>query len=180
MTAIAGLVDNGKIYMGGDSAGSAGYFLQTRRDPKVFVTGDYIIGFTSSFRMGDLLRYSFKPPKAPAGPALDHFMRTKFIDALRKCLKDGGYASKTNETESAGTFLVGIAGRLFKVENDYQVAESADDYDACGSGQTAVLAAFYALNESLTLRPQARVRIALEAAAKFNSGVRGPFTVEYQ
>src|SRR3546814_10742010 len=63
MTCIVGLVDDGKVYLGGDSAGVAGWSLTVRKDPKVFRVGDCIIGFTSSFRMGPLLAHSFQPPK---------------------------------------------------------------------------------------------------------------------
>ena len=59
MTCIVGLVDNGKIYMGGDSAGVSNLDIRIRADQKVFKTGEFIMGFTSSFRMGDLLKYDF-------------------------------------------------------------------------------------------------------------------------
>ena len=52
MTAIAGLVHDGKVYIGGDSAGVAGMDLHLRSDPKVFTVGEFVIGYTTSFRMG--------------------------------------------------------------------------------------------------------------------------------
>jgi ATP-dependent protease HslVU (ClpYQ) peptidase subunit len=63
MTCIVGVNHNGNIYIGGDSAGVAGLQLQIRSDEKVFLTGDFIMGFTTSFRMGQLLRYAFSPPE---------------------------------------------------------------------------------------------------------------------
>ncbi len=39
MTCIVGLVDNGKVYIGGDSAGCAGYDVRIREDQKVFRNG---------------------------------------------------------------------------------------------------------------------------------------------
>lgn len=62
MTCIVGLVDKGSIYMGGDSAGVAGLSVTTRADEKVFLNGPFIMGFTTSFRMGQILRYKFVPP----------------------------------------------------------------------------------------------------------------------
>jgi hypothetical protein len=111
VTAIVGLVHAGGVYVGGDSGSSDGWRESVRTDPKVFRNGHYLMGFTTSFRMGQLLHHAFTPP-APAG-RLDRFMATTFIDAVRDCLKTGGFAQKTNEREAGGDFLVGVAGHLF-------------------------------------------------------------------
>ena len=81
-----------------------------------------MFGFTTSFRMGQLIRYALEPPE-PEGE-LDRFMSTAFVDAVRACLKDGGWARRDNEREEGGTFLVGVQGRLFAVHDDYQVDEA--------------------------------------------------------
>ena len=47
-----------------------------------------------------------------------------FVNDVRECLKIGGFASSEQEREIAGTFLVGISGRLFTVFDNYQIAES--------------------------------------------------------
>ena len=47
---------------GADSAGVA-RILQFEKMKKVFKNGDFVIGCTSSFRMIQLLRFSFKPRK---------------------------------------------------------------------------------------------------------------------
>lgn len=175
MTAIVGLVDNGTVYMGGDSAGVAHYSMTVRKDEKVFINGSYLFGFTTSFRMGQLLQYSFEPP-APTDD-LDKFMRTTFVDAIRDCLKTGGYASKNNEAESGGEFLVGVSGRLFSVSSDYQVGEASIGFDAVGIGESPALGALFALRQS-EMSPKQRVRVALEAAERFNAGVRAPFRLK--
>ena len=172
MTAIVGVVHDGRVYIGGDSAGSSEYRITQRADPKVFRNGLYVMGFTTSYRMGQLLRHAFEAP-APTGD-LDKFMSTTWIDAVRECLKTGGWASRENEQESGGTFLVGIRGRLFSIGGDYQVGEAADGYDAVGSGNEIALGAMYA---TVGQPPKQRIRVALEAAERFNPGVRGPFTI---
>jgi hypothetical protein len=55
MTCIVGIVENGKVYMGGDAAGVNGYSVRVRKDPKLFKVGEFLFGYTSSFRMGQLL-----------------------------------------------------------------------------------------------------------------------------
>jgi hypothetical protein len=52
VTAIVGLVHEGTVYIGGDSAGVSGYSMTVRADAKVFTVGPYLLGFTTSFRMG--------------------------------------------------------------------------------------------------------------------------------
>jgi hypothetical protein len=173
LTVIAGVVHNGRVHIAGDSAGVAGYSLTVRADAKVWASGLYAFGFTSSFRMGQLLRYSFQPP-APAEGDLHRFMVTTFTDALRTCLKDGGWARKDAEQEQGGDFLVGIGGRLFRVSNDYQVGESRDGYDAVGCGDELALGALHSAS-SLGLKPRRRLAHALAAADHHSAGVVGPF-----
>lgn len=172
MTAIVGLVQAGSVYIGGDSAGVAGLHLTVRADAKVFRKEHYLFGFTTSFRMGQLIRYSLNLPK-PTGN-LDAFMSTTFVDALRDCLKTGGWASKENEREEGGTFLVGVKGSLYTIYDDYQVAKAADEFAAVGCGHQIALGALFATAEA-KLPPRRRVRSALAAAERFSAGVRGPF-----
>jgi len=172
LTAIVGVINKGIVHLGADSAGSTCYDLRIHTDPKVFTNGPFVFGFTSSFRMGQLLHYAFDPP-APT-KNLAKFMSTKFVDGVRETLKAGGFAAKSNEVEAGGTFLVGVRGRLFAIYSDYQVAEEALDYMAVGSGEDIALGALYATAD-LGLSPRARMRIALKAAARFKTGVHEPF-----
>lgn len=137
----------------------------------MFTNGPYVMGFTSSFRMGQLLRYAFAPP-APEPADLHGFMCTAFVDALRACLKDGGYATKDKEQEEGGTFLAGVAGHLFRIEDDYQVGEARDGFAAAGCGDQAALGALYATS---AMASRDRLETAMRAAERLSAGVRGPF-----
>lgn len=172
MTCIVGIKQDGKIYMGADSAGSGGTMLRVRSDRKVFIKEDFIMGFTSSFRMGELLQFSLDIPAHHNGVDVYAFMVTSFVNAVRECLKAGGYARKEKEGEEAGTFLVGYRGRIFKIYDDYQVSEHLFPYDACGCGENYALGVLYA---NVHLKPEDRIMQALAAAQQFSSGVREPF-----
>ena len=175
MTCIAGVVHRGRVYIGGDSAGVCGYDLTVRRDGEVFRNGPFVLGFTGSFRMGQLLAHAFRPSPVPKKRgALERYMVVDFVDALRATLKERGWARKESEQEVGGHFLVGVAGRLFHVESDYQVGEARDGFDAVGCGGEAARGALFA---TTNLKPEARVRMALRAAERCNAGVRGPFLV---
>lgn len=175
MTCIVGLVEGKKVYIGGDSAGVGDYDLTVRADAKVFRNGPFLFGFTSSFRMGQLLRYAFIPPKHDSDLDDYQYLVTAFVNAARQCLKDGGFASKSNETESGGTFLLGYRGHLYRIEGDYQVGEAADGFNACGYGYNVALGALHATEGE---DAEKRVRKSLKAAERFSAGVRGPFVVE--
>lgn len=178
MTCVVGVVRDGTVWVGGDSAGVAGYSLVVRADEKVFVNGPFVMGFTSSFRMGQLLRYNLTAPPHPEGMDADRYMTTLFVDAVRATLKTGGYATVESGRESGGTFLVGYRGGLYQVDSDFQVARPYDLFAAVGCGADIALgylccAAATGPNPDLN----AVVIGALRAAQRYSAGVRGPFTV---
>lgn len=172
MTCIVGLEDKGLVYIGGDSAGISGLSISIRADEKVFINGPFVMGFTSSFRMGQLLRYKFDPPNHPNGIDDMRYMVTTFIDSIRKCFFDNGFGSR--EDNQGGTFLVGYKGKLYTIEADFQVARATVPYDAVGSGTDLALGAMHATPKK---KPIDRIKGALEAASTFNAGVSAPFLV---
>jgi ATP-dependent protease HslVU (ClpYQ) peptidase subunit len=177
MTCIVGISENGHVYIGGDSAGVAGLDLRIRRDEKVFRNGEFVFGCTTSFRMIQLLRYKLSVPKRHQDVDVMAYMTTIFIDCVREVLKNGGFASKEKESEQGGTFVVGYEGQLFKIYDDYQVAWSADGFDACGCGEAYALGSLYCTRNAEST-PNQRLERALESAAHFSAGVIGPFNFE--
>ena len=173
MTCIVGIEHNGKVLIGGDSAGVAGYSLTVRADEKVFESGEFIFGFTTSFRMGQLLRYKLTPPPFPENPDLDSFMATSFIDAVRQVFRDGGWLELEDNVQRGGTFLVGVRGRLYTIASDFQIGRSLVGYNAVGCGCDLAMGALYATRTTKSARN--RAQIALEAAAEFSAGVVAPF-----
>jgi len=174
MTCIVGVIHNRRVYMGGDSAGVSGYSVTSRKDPKVFRRGELVIGYTSSFRMGQVLRFSPSVPDKPEGADLYEWLCTKFVDGCRKAMKEAGYTETENGRESGGTFLVGVRGRLFTVQSDFQVGETRDGFSACGCGTDLALGAMAVTRGK---KPEDRIRAALAVAERFSAGVRSPFLV---
>lgn len=178
MTCIVALSRDGKCYMGGDSAGVDGWSLVQRADQKVFEKDGYLFGFTTSFRMGQLLRYRFEPPRRHEDDDLFEYMATDFVDEVRECLKKHGFAKVENQVEEGGEFLVCVQGRIFNVQSDFQIGESVHPFAACGCGESIALGALHAILESeKKASPNEILRRALQAAEAFSSGVRGPFTI---
>ena len=176
MTVIVGLVSEGSVFMGGDHAATGGLNQAIRKKPKVFIKGEIGIGYTGSFRMGDILEYSWTPPIWRKDEmSLDKYMCTVFVDSVRDIFKEKGFGKIAgDEGDEGGSFLVGIDGHIFNIEANYQVAENNDDFIADGSGWGIASGSLYT---SFLNDPESRLTIAMEAASKFNAAVRAPFTI---
>lgn len=174
MTCIVGIEHNGKVFIGGDSAAVGGYDIQTTRLRKVFKRGKFLIGYTTSFRMGQLLQYRLDVPGQTCEDDLE-YLATTFIDAVRQTFIEGGFVTSENNQESGGCFLVGYNGRLYFVDADYQVNSYADGYFATGSGEDYATGSLFSTE---CLKPRKRIKMALEAAAKFSTTVCPPFVIE--
>jgi ATP-dependent protease HslVU (ClpYQ) peptidase subunit len=172
MTCIVGLVHDVDVYIGGDSAGVAGLSITIRADEKVFGNGPFIMGFTTSFRMGQLLRYKLAPPAQTVHQGDMEYMVTSFIDSCRQCFAGNGFGDK--DASVGGNFLVGYKGKLYNIEGDYQVGIPKLNYDAVGCGSDLALGALFATEG---LSPEERINAALAAASTFSAGVAPPFTI---
>ena len=57
MTMIVAVKHQGEVYLGCDSLGSSGTDGRFRKDPKIFMAHGIGYGFTSSYRMGQILKH---------------------------------------------------------------------------------------------------------------------------
>jgi len=183
MTCIGGYVDKktGTIWMGADSGAFNvnSYDHRTRLDEKVFIKENMIFGFTSSYRMGDILHHSFTIPEHPKEMDDVTYLKTIFIDKLIECFKNKGYLIVKDNSVSGGFFLIGYKGKLYQVESDFQVAQNVYNYDSTGCGENYAMAAMYILeNETLYLTPKEKIEKALEVSYQFSGYVRPPFVIK--
>jgi ATP-dependent protease HslVU (ClpYQ) peptidase subunit len=179
MTCIVGMIDNKtkKVIIGGDSSSTSDSNIFIRKDPKVFKNNDFIFGCTTSYRMIQLLRFSFIPPEKIEAKGIYEYMCTDFINAVRNCYKDGGFLQKfDNGDERGGHFLVGYKDRLFKIEEDFQVAENLNGIDACGCGADFALGAISSLSK-YKLSTKQKIITSLEAAEFLSPMVCRPFII---
>lgn len=174
MTCIVALSHNGKVYMGGDGAAADenSSAVSSRKEPKVFIKGSYIIGYSGSFRFGKVVQHSFTPPK-PQGDDMDRFLNTSFVSALREAC-DLAKVDPSSEDDSS-EMLVGVNGKVFEFCNDWHFGEDINNFNAIGSGSSIALGSLYSTRQRTS--PHARIRLALESAERFSSSVRKPFTI---
>jgi hypothetical protein len=183
MTAIAAWVADGRVWIGGDSAAVSNWVLDLAATPKVFALGPMVIGYTSSFRMGQAIQHRLSlPPGLDAAledvTLLDRWMAVDFSDAVRSVMRDIGYLKVENARESSGVFIVGIRGHLYEADDDLHVRRTPRRYASCGCGREATNGALHAwsLIDS-DEDPEFIITTALAAAEAGCIGVRGPFHI---
>lgn len=182
MTCIVGFCNEKTMVMGGDSAAVGGWELIIRKDPKVFKLkqlkgSDLLIGFTSSFRMGQLLMTMEVPQDESSGENPFEFMIKKFIPEVREILKKGGFTTIKENEEAGGSFLVGYRGNIFRIESDFQICQSITSYDAVGCGASYALGAMDILVKTNLKDYKKMVETALTIAEFRSAGVRKPFNI---
>ncbi len=176
MTCIVGLIDKGNVLIGADSIASNYQNTWVLRNRKVFRRGVYIMGFTGSPRMQQLIMYAGEDPPRPPQKKTDlhRFLCMDWVNWVREIYKSGGILRTQEGVESAGSFLVATQGRLFHVESDFQVGESACGFDAVGSGDEVALGSLFT---SKDMPPRKRIHTALAAAEQWCEGVGRPFRI---
>lgn len=181
MTCIVGLKHGGKVYIGGDSIGfcPSTYAKTVRADEKVFHNGEFIFGFTTSFRMGQILRYSFTPPPRLETTASDmEYLVTTFIPAVIQAFETHGFSTSDNGAKTGGQFLLGYRGELYCIFSDYQVSRPVIPYDAVGCGEDLAKGALHVLLSLPNgLTGEEIVGAAIKAAAEHSAGVSDPVKI---
>ena len=171
---IIGLVANGEVHIGGDSCITRGWFIKPSAWPKVFTSGAFLIGSTGSLRPSQILEHQLVVREKLLDESEAHYITVAFINGVRTCLREQGYATIDDNAEEGGTFLVGYNGGLYCVSRDYGVSRSLNKFAAIGCGEEYALGAMAALEG---LDPEERIMKSLEIAARFSAGVCGPFVV---
>lgn len=179
MTCIAAVAADGRVWMGGDSAGVDERFsLQSCDETKVWRSGEFLFGMSGSYRAAQLVRYQLTLPVDDGSMEARAYITGPFVDALRNVLADGGALTNRNghpEEFTDSAVLVGYRGRLYEVMDDFGVGETSDGFAAIGSGYPWALGAMAATPD---LKPRRRVLTALKASERFCAAVRRPFIVE--
>ena len=178
MTCIVAVKGPDKIVIGGDSAGVSGWDITIRKDSKVFTNGPFVMGFTTSFRMGQVLMDMPTPHQKKSHDDFK-FMRTSFIDSVHRIFEEKGVMQKKEEVKECGEFIVAYRGEVYKIDADFQVEIQSVPYSACGVGQSYALGALAMMDTngySIDEPRKACIR-ALQIAEQFSGGVRGPFNI---
>lgn len=181
MTCIAGLIEDGSIWMAGDSASSAGNDVKIRMHPKVFRRRqngiEWLFGCAGTSRLSQIVQYKTELPtnKAPKGKTLCGFLVEEFVPLLQKALRENGFlAQKENVVKLDGSIMIGLNGHIFIIDEAFFVLERREKFQTMGSGKHEAFGVLYATPR---LSPLERLRLALKVAALTTTDVRAPFHI---
>lgn len=178
MTCVIAAVEDGKVWMGADSCAIDNYHNYTpRRDPKIIKKHGYLIGYSYSFRMGQIIFHSMDMPEIGNHDPYE-LMVYDWVTCLREAFEQHGWKGTDKEgRDLGGQVLVGFNGRLFEIESDLQVGESLRNFAAIGCGSDYALGAFSVLRDSTKWKIDQKIEMSLDVSAEFNRAVTRPFTI---
>lgn len=189
MTCIVGITDGKKVYMGGDSQGTAGWSKTMMKNEKVFkktffqktktqiLQKEMIFGCSGSVRMTQILHYIFTIPEMDDSHDEREYMVKTFLPELIKCFSDNGFLKTISGEISNCYFMCGFNGKIFSIYDDFQVCEPSLNYYAMGHGKDQALGSMFA---SFEYHDKDYVNIltnALKASSAFDVTVDGPFNI---
>ena len=177
MTTIIGIKKDNSVWIGADSIASNGHDKFTVANPKVFKKDNMLIGYTTSFRIGQLLQYSVNTPTDDYGVSAHEYMVTRYIPEVIKCFEENKCLSTDdNNVSVGGDFLVGYRGELFTVQSDFSVNQWLSNFAVVGHGTEYALGAMQILNK-IDYLPDDKINMALEAVSNVSVFTVRPFHV---
>jgi len=198
MTCIVALEIPGVgVVMGGDRAAGSGARMFDTSTPKIVSNGELMMGFTSSYRMGQLLQYALVPPMESLGWDVDRWVTVDFMGALMSAFTAARWDEVAlGNVAKGGNFLLAVRGRCYEVQENYAWNRFASGEYSVGSGEDIAHGALSALRPVAAMQPgrflsveqrniavregESRVRHALEIAVAHVGSVRPPFDLEFQ
>src|SRR3972149_571103 len=134
--------------------------------PKVFRKQSLLIGYTWSFRMGQIIQYAPNLPELSEHPSNYAYLIESFVPFIRSAFKDAGNLKIEDSVEEGGVFLVGIRGEIYEIQSDFSAYRAIDGFMAIGCGFAYALGALRILknNGKTDEDPQLAVGLALETA----------------
>ena len=145
--------------MAGDSAAMSESTATISREPKVWSTGQSLVGIAGSFRIRDLLWGS--------GLAEPEEIR----DFLLERATESGFP-----TVEWSALIVTRHG-LYEIAEDFSIIEFSGNYASTGACAEACLAAMYVLESNKTLAPRRRMNLVVSAAIHHTTNARPPIKV---
>jgi 20S proteasome alpha/beta subunit len=172
MTCIVGVEYNNKVYMGSDSCGSNDFAKISIDAPKIFLSGDVLIGYAGSFRIHDILQY-VKLPKRPKNMDAKEYLVTFVIKKIRKVFQENGF-----EAQNDGDMcLIGCQGKLYYISADFSLVRNPAKYASIGSGSSVAMGSLYTTGYLPATKVEERITIALRAASEHARGVAAPYHI---
>lgn len=180
MTIVVALIDSsGIVHMGSDSSASDNEHIEVCNVEKIFKNNGFLMGVSGSYRILNILRYSFAPLTYISydwNSAME-YMVVSFIPNLMHTLKKNKALMKefTSTNNMEASILVGFLGHLFNIDSDFQVRNTpTEKFYAIGSGSCIAKGSLYTSyfnNEDYLVS----IENALYASGQYSKSVKGPY-----
>lgn len=151
--------DNGRIY-------------SHPKMTKINERGSFLIAGSGEVSPCDIAQHIWNPPAVTVKDKKDiyHFMISKVMPSLRKCLTDNGYNFDEAQDKAKDglrfQFLIAVNGQIFDVDQDLAVMKNDDGFYGVGSGAQFALGALHA---------GAKLLEAMNVATKLSAYTAPPF-----
>lgn len=161
MTCIIAYTDGKQSFIAGDKLGSNGFTKSIQTEPKVFEK-EFIkidetglnrtkevmaMGYTSSFRMGQLLTYNLELPEQKGNQSFSQYLVLEVIPRIRSLFKEEWGARDTSQDVGGGQFIILHNHTIYEVQGDFSVLQPKTQITAVGSGTYHAIAAMQAFIE---------------------------------
>ena len=112
---------------------------------KINERGSFLIAGAGEILPCDVVQHSWKPPRVTARDKQDlyHFMVTKVVPSIRKCLKENGH-NFDEGGDNRFSFLIAVGGKLFELDDALGITKNYTNQYGIGSGAPFALGALAA------------------------------------
>lgn len=178
MTTLAAIEGNGWAVFASDSQSSDDSgFVAMMPGGKAFDNQGIIIAGAGQVRGINILEHAFVAPtvnmKFP-----DKYITNTFIPAMRKSFQDAGYEYRREDTsvENDNVWLIGVKGKIYRIEEDYSWERNDNGLYVAGSGERFALGALEAMKaykaRNIT-EAKMYLKKAIQIAAKYDAFTGG-------
>lgn len=145
---VAFKTTDNSIILAGDYMASNTHSARRVAMPKVFLKSDNCaIGFTDSFRMGQILEHLWSLPPRLEGMTDSEYVFTMLVQSIKETLNSYGYGGKHGLEEQGGNFILVYNDRIYEVQRNFSLLDFDDEVVAVGCGDDAAYGAMHALGK---------------------------------
>lgn len=173
MSVVVGVESRNGVWLAADSLVSNEHESATIEGKVFRHRNGYGLGVVGSLRAGQVARHylDVRHPSTTMDP--EAWCVKRLVPKLRDlCTRHRVWPPDKADF----TGIVAVKGRVFVIDEDWAVVRPLSGYAAVGDGAAYALGAFAAIKGVLNLRPEQRVRRAVEAACAHHPNVDGPVT----
>jgi ATP-dependent protease HslVU (ClpYQ) peptidase subunit len=175
MTTLIGIeYDDGCVIVAdSQTTDDSGYIYNHPVVKKIAEINGYLIAGSGEVLPCDVAQHIWEPPVPTKADKKDlyHFMISKTIPSLRKCLSLNGFNFDEPKTEMRFQFLIAVCGEVFDIDDSLSVSKNASGVYAAGSGAQFALGAMHAGADAYE---------AMEIASKLTAFTAGPYISKSQ